>query len=190
VFEPFYTTKEVGEGSGLGLSMVYGFAQQSGGFAAIESEQGRGTTVTVYLPRTEDDQTPKQARAADAALQTGRGEIVLLVEDEADVRDVTTKLLERLGYTVLAAEDGAGALEIAANTGRIDLLLSDMVLPGGMNGIDICHRLRERRPDLKCLFMTGYASLPDRQVPDGTEFLNKPVAIRDLAARTKHILAV
>ena len=101
---------------------------------------------------------------------------------------MTVTLLERLGYTVLAAEDGAGALEIASNADHIDLLLSDMILPGGMNGIDVCNRIRELRPGLKCVFITGYASLPDRQMPEGAEPLTQPVAMGDLAATTRKVL--
>ena len=100
-FEPFFTTKEVGQGSGLGLSMVYGLARQSGGFAAIESEEGKGTTVSIYLPKAIDDQPGAEEKTTDAEFEMGRGETILLVEDEANVRDATTKLLKRLSYTVL-----------------------------------------------------------------------------------------
>ncbi len=140
-FEPFFTTKEVGQGSGLGLSMVYGLARQSGGFAAIESEEGKGTTVSIYLPKAIDDQPGAEEKTTDAEFEMGRGETILLVEDEANVRDATTKLLKRLSYTVLTAEDGVAALAISSAAERIDLLLSEMILPGGMNGIEVYRRL-------------------------------------------------
>ena len=129
-----------------------------------------------------------RSKATGPALQIGRGETILLVEDDADVRDVTTKLLERLGYTVLVAKDGASALDIAADAERIDLLLSDVILPGGMNGIEIGHRLRAQKPELKCLFMSGYSSLPDHQLPEGAEILPKPVSMADLGTKIKEVL--
>jgi len=111
-----------------------------------------------------------------------------LVEDEAAVREATTMLLERLGYTVLVVEDGATALKASSDAKRIDLLLSDMVLPGGMNGIDVYNRIEEQRPGLKCLFMSGYASFPGQQLPKDAEILSKPVPIDVLAAKTRQVL--
>ena len=132
VFEPFFTTKEVGAGSGLGLSMVYGFAQQSGGHVTIESEAGQGTTVALYLPRAAAEDARREAMGE--AIPRGRGETILVVEDEPDLRQVTVQQLEDLGYKTLQAPDGPLALEVLADNSGIDLLLSDVVLPGGMNG--------------------------------------------------------
>ena len=112
----------------------------------------------------------------------------MVVEDEVAVRNATAILLEKWGYTVLLAEDGASALKVASSGERIDLLISDMVLPGGLNGIEICHRIREQRPSLKCLFMTGYSSISDEDLPEGTEILFKPVAIDDFATKMRHVL--
>ena len=187
VFEPFFTTKAVGQGSGLGLSMVYGFAQQSGGFVAIESEQGKGTTVTIYLPKVQADQTIAKAPKPDADIGNGRGETILVVEDAPAVRNATILLLNKLGYTALSAEDGAGALEVASSGERIDLLISDMVLPGGLNGIEICNRVRELRPGLKCLFMTGYSSVSDDDLPEGTEILSKPIWMDEFDTKLRQV---
>jgi two-component system CheB/CheR fusion protein len=154
----------------------------------MESDRARGVSMTINPPKAEAGQTGAAQDAADGGLKKGGGEVVLLVEDEVDVREVTTKLMETLGYTVLAARDGAAALEIARNTDRIDLVLSDIVLPGGMNGFEICRRLCEQKPGLKCLFMSGYASLPGQQLPEGTEILRKPVAMAVLAASLRQAL--
>ncbi len=188
VFEPFFTTKSVGQGSGLGLSMVYGFAQQSGGFVAIDSEEGKGTTVMIYLPKAPANQTVTNARTPDADLGNGRGETVLVVEDAVAVRNATIMLLEKLGYTALTAEDAASALEVASSGERIDLLISDIALPGGLNGIEICNRIRELRPGLKCLFMTGYSTVSDEDLPEGTEILSKPVSISDFSTKVSQVL--
>ncbi|MCZ6643592.1 MAG: ATP-binding protein [Gammaproteobacteria bacterium] len=190
VFEPFFTTKAAGQGSGLGLSMVYGFAQQSGGFVAIESEQGKGTTVTIYLPKAQADQTITKAPKPDADIGNGRGETILVVEDSPAVRNATILLLKKFGFTVLTAEDGDSALEVASSGERIDLLISDMVLPGGMNGIEICNRFRELRPGLKCLFMTGYSSISDEDLPEGTKILSKPIEMGDFATKLRQVLDV
>ena len=121
-------------------------------------------------------------------MQKGRGETILLVEDEAAVRDTTKKVLDRLGYRVLVAEDGPAALVILSSAERVDLLLSDIILPGGVNGIDIFNRSQELRPSLKCLLMTGYTSPPDQQLPEEVEILSKPVSINDLATKARQVL--
>jgi PAS domain S-box-containing protein len=188
VFEPFFSTKGVGQGSGLGLSMVHGFAQQSGGFTAIESEEGRGTTITIYLPKTQLVQKTLAARKVDSELQMGLGETILLVEDEPAVRQITTNMLDRLGYTVVTAKDGVEALSVVSNADRIDLLLSDIVLPGGMNGIEVYENIRRQWPEIACLFMSGYSSLPDHQLPEGTELLPKPIRLSDFANKIRLVL--
>ena len=156
VFEPFYSTKEPGKGTGLGLSMVYGFVKQSGGHVTIYSEVGRGTTVRLYLPRAHGTESARPI--AEPAMDDfqARGEAVLVVEDDADVRTLATILLKDFGYEVLEAEGAAAALEILAGTTRINLLLTDMVLPGRVTGTILAAEARKLRPGLKVLFMSGY----------------------------------
>jgi signal transduction histidine kinase len=161
VFEPFFTTKDVGQGSGLGLSMVYGFARQSGGFAAIESAPGRGTTVRLYLPRAEAEAPALEVSAPGARnragqLPCGHGETVLLLEDARDVRELASVLLEDLGYRVLAAAEAAEAGALLAENPGVDLLLTDVTLPGGRSGPDFAETARRHDPALKVLFMSGY----------------------------------
>ena len=188
VFEPFYTTKEVGAGSGLGLSMVYGFAEQSGGHVMIYSEEGRGTTVTLYLPQADAAAEDAPREAAAAPLPKGHGETVLVVEDEADLRLLFVQQLENLGYKTLQAPDGPEALEILADSNGIDLLLSDVVLPGGISGPEIFERIKERRPDLSFLLMTGYAGADEGKLPDGVGRLGKPFEISELAKMLRSAL--
>jgi PAS domain S-box-containing protein len=157
IFEPFFTTKEVGKGSGLGLSIVYGIVQQSGGFIGVESEPGRGTRFSVYVPRHRA-QEAERAPAADLGLAgVGHG-MVLLVEDDRAVRTALRRLLEGRGYRLLTASDGPAAIELSAShRGPIDVLLTDLVLPG-MSGHELVRRLRLRRPGLKVLLMSGHAA--------------------------------
>jgi two-component system CheB/CheR fusion protein len=185
-FEPFFTTKDVGEGSGLGLSMVYGFAQQSGGFVSIESEEGHGTTVRLYLPRAEAE-APRavlEEMESDIKAPGARGETILVVEDDPEVRSLAVTLLENLGYEVLAAPDGISALTLLEAPAQIDLVLSDVMLPGGMCGPDLVEQAKRLRPDLRILFMTGYADSSARNVgplPETAVILNKPFRKHDLA---------
>jgi len=137
VFEPFFTTKEVGRGSGLGLSMVFGLVRQSGGQVSIYSEEGEGTTVRIYLPRAEQATDTESTNGEDEQARPTGHETILVVEDDGDVRRYLVTVLNRLGYTVLQAEDGPAALEIMAAADGIDLLLSDMILPRGMSGRDV-----------------------------------------------------
>lgn len=155
-FEPFYTTKGVGKGSGLGLSMVYGFAKQSGGHVTIYSEAGHGTTVKLYLPRTKGlaEAVAEPARSTPQGLET-----ILVVEDNDELRDLTQMQLERLGYRVISASDGAKALELLRKHPETALLLSDVVLAGGISGPQMADRAIAKRPGLAVLFMTGYSSL-------------------------------
>jgi PAS domain S-box-containing protein len=188
VFEPFFTTKEVGQGSGLGLSMVYGFARQSCGAAAVESEPGVGTIVRLYLPRAVGPAAAPAPSAAEAP--RGHGETVLVVEDDPDVRRLAVSLLESLGYGVLHAADETSALKALSETPGIDLLLSDVVLARGSNGPGLAQAAKERRPDLKVLFMSGYPgkALDHYRLDDGARVLRKPFRRSDLAKTVREAL--
>ena len=189
VFEPFFTTKDSGRGSGLGLSMVYGFVRQSGGSVRIYSERGTGTTVRIYLPQTANEQATDRTAsglAADAAslLRARPEETVLLVEDNDDVRRLGASALEGLGYRVLQATDGPSALRMLDSSGlqRVDLLFTDIVLPGGMSGRALAEAARDRRPTLPVLFTSGYA--PSAILGDAAPaagLLSKPYSIEHLA---------
>ncbi len=191
-FDPFFTTKPIGMGTGLGLSMVYGFAKQSGGEVRIYSEPGQGTMVCIYLPRfrgeAEDDvASPGAARAPHAE----QGETVLVVDDEPTVRMLITDTLQELGYSAVEAADGAAALRILQSDARIDLLVTDVGLPGGMNGRQVADGGRFLRPGLKVLFITGYAEnavIGDGHLEPGMQVLTKPFAMEDLAGRIKDLI--
>jgi len=189
VFDPFFTTKEAGRGSGLGLAMVYGFVKQSHGHIAIDSMPERGTTITLYLPREEMaarmETPPPQAVRAD----NGTGELVLIVEDDPDVRSLANSMLKSLGYRTLLAEDAGTALNVLANQSGIDLLFTDIVLPGGMNGADLAHLANERYPGLKVLFTSGYTENANIH-ESGTEsrLISKPYRKIDLARKLRQVL--
>lgn len=190
-FEPFFTTKPLGQGTGLGLSMIYGFARQSEGHAKIYSEPGRGTTFKLYLPRergeAEEDETPPQLTDTHFA---EAGETVLVVEDEGVVRGLIVAMLSDLGYRALEAADGPEGLEILLSRRRIDLLVTDIGLPG-LNGRQIADAARERRPDLKVLFMTGYAenaAIAAGFLEPGMTMITKPFAMEVLATRIREII--
>jgi CheY-like chemotaxis protein len=180
IFQPFFTTKEVGKGTGLGLSMVFGFVRQSGGHINVYSEVGQGTRFRLCLPHT-DDQPARAGNNSfpDAPLQTGSG-IILLIEDEAQVRETTALLLEDLGYTVIAAADGPSALQSLEVQPDVDLLFTDMVMPGGMNGHQLAEAVHQRLPDLPVLLTSGY---PRDAFAEGRKFplLNKPYTNQGLA---------
>jgi PAS domain S-box-containing protein len=192
VFEPFFTTKPIGEGTGLGLSMIHGFAQQSGGQVSIQSEVGRGTRVWLYMPRHHgeadgDDATPAPTDAARAR----EGQTVLVVDDEPSVRMLVGEVLEDLGYVALEAEDSAAGLKLLQSGARIDLLVTDVGLPGGMNGRQMADAARVRRPDLKVLFITGYAEtsvLGGGRLEPGMHVLTKPFPIETLGATIKALI--
>ena len=191
-FEPFFTTKDVGKGTGLGLSMVYGFARQSGGFAEIESEVGRGTTMHLYLPRLASAGAVETAarNTMPAAVSPGDGTI-LLVEDDLDVRESLTYQLEDLGYRVIQAKDGATALAALSHEPEIDLLFTDVVMPGGLSGMELAHRIRALRPGLKVLYSTGYSEdtvSNTGQLDDAAVVLRKPYDKSKLARTISKIL--
>jgi CheY-like chemotaxis protein len=156
LFEPFFTTKDVGRGTGLGLSMVYGFVKQSGGFVKVDSVVGRGTTVTLFFPEA-TGAAPAPARVAPDEMPRGNGETILLVEDEPDLLALAERFLKGLGYRVLPAASAAAAIDVAAQEARIDMLLTDIVMTGGMNGRQLAAELREKRPRLSVLFMSGHS---------------------------------
>jgi signal transduction histidine kinase len=192
VFEPFFTTKDVGRGTGLGLSMVYGFVKQSGGHIKIYSEIGQGTTVRIYLPRYFGALEPEREPARAEAPEGSPDETVLVCEDDDDVRAYTVGILRELGYRVLEAHDGAAALRLLQRQeGKVDLLFTDVVLPGGMTGADVAAEARRLRGDLKILFTTGYARnaiVHHGRLDPGVELITKPFSHAALAARIRDIL--
>jgi signal transduction histidine kinase/CheY-like chemotaxis protein len=191
VFEPFFTTKDVGQGTGLGLSMVFGLVKQSDGHVSVDSVLGAGTTFRLYLPRAAvmDDRVDR-IEGADAA-QAKPGETVLVVEDDADLRSLVVQLLENLGYQVIDAADGAAAEAEWSSKQRIDVLLSDVVLPGGITGPDIAQSACASRPDLKVLFMSGYTddALARYERPGHEiDIMKKPFKLHELAQRLRETL--
>jgi PAS domain S-box-containing protein len=191
-FEPFYTTKGVGKGTGLGLSQVYGFVRQSAGHVAIYSEIGEGTTVKIYLPRYHGKEEPAQelSRAAMSGGAVG-AETVLVVEDEDALRLYTVEMLAELGYSVLAAANGQAALDIIGRRDDIDLLFTDIVMPGGMNGRQLADEALRRRPSLKVLFTTGYtanAIVHHGRVDPDVELITKPFSYETLAGKIRALL--
>jgi PAS domain S-box-containing protein len=192
-FDPFYTTKPAGQGTGLGLSMVYGFVKQSNGHVWIDSEAGRGTTVHLCLPRHPggpEDEEP--APTLHLEPKAAAGETVLVVDDEASVRMLVSDVLHEMGYSAIEAADGASGLKILRSDVRVDLLITDVGLPGGLNGRQMADAGRETRPDLKVLFITGYAegtAFGNDQLGAGMYILTKPFALDRLATRVRSIIA-
>ena len=190
-FEPFFTTKPIGQGTGLGLSMIYGFARQSEGHVKLYSEVGQGTTVKLYLPRhrgdaSADDELP----AIGENHRADEGETVLVVEDEPVVRGLIVEVLGDLGYQALEAADGPTGLEYVMSERRIDLMVTDIGLPG-LNGRQLADAARERRPGLKVLFMTGYAenaALASGFLEHGMQMITKPFAMEALATRMREMI--
>ena len=191
VFEPFFTTKEVGKGTGLGLAQVYGFLRQCGGGVAIDSAPGRGTTVTLYLPATDEAATPAAARVQPPARDRLKGVRVLLVEDDAAVREMADGLLRDLGCEVTTAENGASALEALEEGVAFDLLMSDVIMPGGVSGVDLARSASAHRPDMAVLLTTGYAGDRMDTAPADLPWpvLRKPFQIDQLAEIASALLA-
>jgi PAS domain S-box-containing protein len=188
-FEPFFTTKPIGQGTGLGLSQLYGFMRQSSGIVRLDSALGRGTTVRLFLPRHDDVQQQAPSMPEMVPVHAGQGETVLLVEDDEAVRAVTAEHLRELGYTVLEAHDGPAALEMLHTGTHVDVLVTDVGLPGGMNGRQVADAARERRQGLPALFITGYTGRAlDGQLAPGMEVIGKPFALDALAARMRAML--
>ena len=190
VMDPFFTTKEEGKGTGLGLSMVYGFAKQSGGAAQIDSVEGQGTTVRIFFPAVSEAVDETHLRGPRAFDRPGT-ETILVVEDRADVAEMARMILKDLGYTVLHAADGREALAILDAGHPIDLLFSDMIMPGDLNGVELGREVRRRAPQTKVLLTTGYAEASlERTEAGGEEFdvLSKPYGRSDLARKVRVIL--
>jgi signal transduction histidine kinase/ActR/RegA family two-component response regulator len=191
-FDPFFTTKPQGEGTGLGLSMIYGFARQSGGQVRITSAPGKGTTVCIYLPRhygpTKPQENPTLSNKRPRAAQ---GESVLLVEDEPTMRMVVTEVLKELGYDAIEVGNGAAALDVLRSDARVDLLVTDVGLPGGMNGRQVADAGRTLRPGMKVLFITGYAEtavVTNGQLEPGMHVLTKPFAVDSLVTVIRDLI--
>ncbi len=190
IFEPFYTTKKIGKGTGLGLATVYGIVKQSGGYIWVNSEVGKGTTFEIYLPQI--DKTNDEAEETASTEQLPKGnESILLVEDEQTVRNLTRRLLEFCGYKVIEAQDGIEALNICAKSSdEIDLLMTDVIMPQ-MGGRELAEKLTENYPHIKVLFTSGYTD--DSIVKHGeneanTNFIQKPFTIETLALKVRKVL--
>ncbi|HKW52488.1 MAG TPA: ATP-binding protein [Stellaceae bacterium] len=186
VFEPFFTTKEIGKGSGLGLSQVYGFTRQSGGHVAIDSEVGRGTTIKLYLPLSEE--APEVAVPRSAREPRGGSEMILVVEDDENVQNVAIAALDSLGYRTVLARDGREALAVLRSRGDIDLLFTDQVMPGGLGGADLARAARALRPGLKVLLTSGYAKDAADARGDGFPSIAKPYRRSQLAESIRAVL--
>jgi PAS domain S-box-containing protein len=191
-FQPFYTTKDVGKGTGLGLSMVYGFVKQTGGHVAIDSDPGRGTTVRLYLSRRIVGASDLPPPSAEQASAPGGNETILVVEDDDEMRILTRQQLERLGYTVLEATHGAEGLRVLDENPGIDLLLTDVVMPLGMSGLELADRAISARPNLRVVLMSGYSELRDtlerKQGLGEFQLLQKPFRVTELATRIRAAL--
>lgn len=190
-FEPFYTTKPIGQGTGLGLSMIYGFARQSGGQVRIYSELGQGTTVCIYLPRHHGDAEATLEHSSGGTAGNGDGQTILLVDDEATIRHLVDEVLDEQGYTVIGAADGAAGLKVLQSGARIELLITDVGLPNGMNGRQVADAARSLRPGLKVLFITGFAenaAVGNGHLEPGMELLTKPFSLDALTTKVADML--
>jgi CheY-like chemotaxis protein len=188
-FEPFFTTKPVGEGTGLGLSMAYGFVKQSGGDIRIESREGQGTTVRIFLPRSKQMETRKALQSIDAI--TGGSETVLVVEDDLDVQESVAGMLTALGYHVLRADNGAQALQLVENGAAIDLLFTDVVMPGPVSSPELAERVKQMLPGVAILFTSGYtrnALTHGGRLQEGVQLLSKPYRKEQLAQKVREVL--
>jgi len=192
VVEPFFTTKETGKGSGLGLSMVFGFMKQTGGHLSIYSEPEVGTTVRLYLPVDESDNRSRNtSETSFRAKNQGGNETVLVVEDQAEVLEIASALLSGLGYRVITASNGPAGLEILKDRDDIDVLFTDMIMPGGMSGADLAIEARKIQPDMPVIFTTGYADaamLRESKIAEASNLLTKPYLRRDLASMFRRVI--
>jgi CheY-like chemotaxis protein len=197
VFEPFFTTKEVGKGSGLGLAQVYAFVSQSGGEVAIDTKVGEGTRITLFFPRSRQKPQVEEASEDVEASQNGNnasggGEVhghVLLVEDDREVAALTSEMLDSIGYEVTHVASPAAALGALANGRRFDVVFSDVMMPGGMSGVDLAREIKRRRPEMPIILATGYIEAARDAVAEGLEVLSKPYQIEALARSLRELLA-
>ena len=185
VFEPFFTTKEVGKGTGLGLSQVYGFAKQSGGDVAVESEVGRGTTFTLYLPRAQreaadEDRPGIEANQSEALFEQDRGRRVLVVEDNVEVGRFSTQILADLGYDTTLAKNANEALKLLDEANPFDVVFSDVIMPG-MNGLDLGREIRRRYPEVPVVLTSGYSEVLAEEGRHGFDLIQKPYAAEELS---------
>jgi two-component system, cell cycle sensor histidine kinase and response regulator CckA len=188
IFEPFFTTKEKGKGTGLGLSTVYGIVKQSGGYVMVQSEEGRGTTFQIYLPQVEGAAENHATPVARAA--AGGTETILLVEDEESVRQLVRETLASKGYRVIEAENGEDGLAVADGEKKIDLVITDVVMPG-MGGRELVQQLTVTRPQTKVLYLSGYtedAVGHEGTMESGTAFLQKPFTLQTLSRKVREVL--
>ena len=191
IFDPFFTTKPLGMGTGMGLSMVYGFVRQSGGQVRVYSEVGMGTTMCLYLPRYLGPGADEEAVPQPVPLESGDGETILVIEDEWGIRSTIEEVLTESGYRVLTADSGPAGMKVLDSDVRIDLLITDVGLPGGMNGRQVADAARIRRPALKVLFITGYAdnaAVGNGHLDPGMAVLTKPFEITVLSSRVKALI--
>lgn len=191
VFEPFFTTKAVGKGTGLGLSQVYGFVRQTGGHIRIYSEPGEGTTIKLYLPKAGEDAVEATEATTPDAVVEGHGEVVLVVEDHEDLRRYASEVLSDLGYTIVAVGDAAEALKVLETGRQVDLLFTDVILPGGMDGRRLADAATVLRPGLKILFTTGYsrnAIVHNGKLDAGVHLISKPFTSSALGRKVRAIL--
>jgi len=189
-FDPFFTTKPLGQGTGLGLSMIYGFVKQSDGHIKIQSEPGQGTNIRIYLPRHRGHDVEAATEAAGAPPRAEQGETVLVVEDDVTVRGLVLEVLQDLGYTAIEALDGPSGLEVIGSPRRIDLLVTDVGLPG-MNGRQMAEQAMAKRPGLKVLFITGYAenaAFGNGHLDHDMQMMTKPFAVDALAKRIRAMI--
>jgi CheY-like chemotaxis protein len=187
VFEPFFTTKEIGKGTGLGLSQVYGFVTQSGGHIKVDSTPGQGTKVTMLLPAQESgDEVSEEENEAERPSRDSAG-TVLIVEDEPAVLEVASDIFDSLGYDVVTATDANEAIKVLDGNLSIDVLFSDVIMPNGMNGVELSRKAREMRPDLKILLASGYpmSALPSEGLGTGVSFISKPYRWTELAEKLR-----
>jgi signal transduction histidine kinase/CheY-like chemotaxis protein len=187
-FEPFYTTKDIGKGSGLGLSQVLGFAKQSGGGMRIESRVGEGTSVKIYLPRARSTDTAAPSEPTGESQRRARGAVILLVDDDSAVREVTAAILRDLGYAVIAVGSGGGALDLLDRNAQIELVVLDFAMPG-MNGMEVARQMRAKVPSRPVLFVTGYADTSALGDIDDKQIVRKPFIGNELADKVQFALA-
>jgi CheY-like chemotaxis protein len=189
VFEPFFTTKPAGEGTGLGLSMAYGFVKQSGGHIQIESALEKGTMIRIYLPRSMEEEAKRPVAKVEPA--TGGNETILVVEDDMDVQTTAVGVLKTLGYTVVAAENGERALEVIKSGDGIDVLFTDVVMPGNLSAPELAKQAKQILPNIAVLFTSGYtrnALINGGRLEEGVQLLNKPYTRDQLAERIRQVL--